>query len=78
MHHHTKTCRKYESTCRFYFPRLPTLRTIVSTPARILYKDLDPEEKIEKIDSAKKIKRKVIEVLEDKEAMKEIQNIKLP
>ena len=25
MHHHTKTCRKYSCTCRFFFPRFPCL-----------------------------------------------------
>ena len=36
IHHHTKTCRKYGSKCRFNFPRYPTIRTIVSVP----YKNL--------------------------------------
>ena len=37
IHHHTKTCRKYSSTsCRFNFPRFPSLRTLVSVPLRML------------------------------------------
>ena len=28
VHHHTKTCRKYDSSCRFNYPRFPTPNTI--------------------------------------------------
>ena len=31
-HSHTKACRKYESSCRFNFPRYPSTRTIISVP----------------------------------------------
>ena len=31
-HHHTFSCRKAGSRCRFHFPRLPSLRTILSKP----------------------------------------------
>ena len=29
-HHHTKTCRKYKTDCRFKFPRYPSLFYIIS------------------------------------------------
>ena len=32
IHHHTKTCRKYGSNCRFNFPRFPSEETIVAQP----------------------------------------------
>ena len=35
MHHHTKTCRKYGCTCRFHYPRFPSLRTLISVPLRM-------------------------------------------
>ena len=30
VHHHTKTCRKYETDCRFIFPRLPSMFNIIA------------------------------------------------
>ena len=35
-HHHTKTCRKHDTTCRFKYPRFPSPRTIIVTPCSIL------------------------------------------
>ena len=35
LHHHSKTCRKYDSTaCRFGFPRFPSNRTIIAQPIK--------------------------------------------
>ena len=31
-HHHTKTCRKHDTTCRFKYPRYPTPETIIVKP----------------------------------------------
>ena len=40
VHHHTRACRKYNTTnCRFHFPRFPVNETLVSVPARIKYPD---------------------------------------
>ena len=36
IHGHTKTCRKYQTVCRFGFPKFPSLRTIVSVPYKML------------------------------------------
>ena len=30
-HHHTFTCRKYNITCRFNFPKFPMWKTIISS-----------------------------------------------
>ena len=30
VHHHTKTCRKYNTDCRFCFPRLPSNHCIIA------------------------------------------------
>ena len=32
IHHHTKTCRKYGSKCRFNFPKFPSEQTIIAQP----------------------------------------------
>ena len=31
-HHHTKTCRKHDTTCRFNYPRFPAPHTIIVRP----------------------------------------------
>ena len=31
-HHHTKTCRKHDTTCRFKYPRYPSPHTIIVEP----------------------------------------------
>ena len=30
IHHHTHTCRKYSTKCRFFFLRYPSVRTIIA------------------------------------------------
>ena len=57
VHHHTKTCRKYSCECRFYFPRYPSLRTIVAVPARIYYSS--PEERDKAVEESKEVLAKV-------------------
>ena len=32
IHHHTRTCRKYGSKCRFKFPKFPSEETIIAQP----------------------------------------------
>ena len=34
VHHHSKTCRKYDSSCRFNYPKFPTPKTIVAKPLK--------------------------------------------
>ena len=70
MHHHTKTCRKFEQICRFFYPRFPSLKTIVSVP---FYKlNLTKEEQEAKLESSKKVLKQVKEILEDEEIMDEL------
>ena len=32
IHNHTKSCRKYDTTCRFGFGKFPIWRTLISKP----------------------------------------------
>ena len=41
QHHHTKTCKKYKTICRFKFPKLPSYKTIITLP---MNKNLNDEE----------------------------------
>ena len=45
IHHHSKTCRKYGSHCRFGFPRYPSEETIVAQPLNEL--DFPSKEELE-------------------------------
>ena len=73
MHHHTKTCRKYDCKCRFFSPRFPCLRTIVAEPVRMT--STSPEKQKEILDHYKQILEKVKIVLEDENAMEEIRKV---
>ena len=51
-HNHTKTCRKYSDvSCRFHFPRFPSLKTLVSVPIRQL--KMSDQEKKKKVKGEK-------------------------
>ena len=73
-HSHTKACRKYGGTkCRFDFPRFPTLRTLISSPVKVLKKS---EREIEEtLKTSKNVLKKVKVVLEDDEVMKKTNRI---
>ena len=32
QHKHTKACRKYQSSCRFSFPKYPVWKTLITDP----------------------------------------------
>ena len=32
IHHHSKSCRKYGTNCRFSYPRFPSKQTIIAEP----------------------------------------------
>ena len=74
-HHHTKTCRKCTPACRFFFPRFPTLRTIVSVPIKNT-KEKDPAKQKELLANSEIVKQKVKEILENEDQMKELEKIK--
>ena len=69
QHHHTKTCRKYQTKCRFKFPKLPSYRTLIARPPG---KDTSNEEKKILEAQHEKVLKKVKEVLEDKEIVDSI------
>ena len=61
MHHHTRSCKKYNGRCRYGFPRLPCKETIVAKPCN------EPDEKKKKvlIAAAMDTLAKAMEVLDD-------------
>ena len=67
-HHHTKTCRKHDTSCRFGYPRFPSPFTIIVTPCTAE----SQEEKQKILLKNQKILRKVQDVLEDEEAVQKI------
>ena len=68
--HFNQSCRKKGPNCKYKFPRFPSLKTIIAIPSRIKYKDKEEKEKQELAKSQKCLK-KVKQVLEDEEFMKE-------
>ena len=69
-HHHTRTCRKKNTNCRFNFPRLVSPKTILSIPARILYPD--EEERVKILDKYNKVMGKIKDCLENDDLIKEL------
>ena len=67
IHNHTKTCKKYLVECRFWFPRFPSLRTIIAVPAEVIYKD--PDVATKKLQEANAMLKLVKDVLEDDDEM---------
>ena len=67
-HHHTKTCRKHDTTCRFKYPRYPAPHTSIVEPC----KGKTPKEKEAKLAKHHIVLRKVSDVLENEEIVKKI------
>ena len=67
-HHHTKSCRKYDTSCRFLFPRYPSIKTIIAKPIS----GVSNEQKTKLLQTFNKILMKVSEVLMDEDAVSEI------
>merc|ERR1712082_536419 len=67
-HHHTKTCRKHGSTCRFNYPKYPSPHTIVTQPCQVK----DPKERDALLTKYQTILRKVKIILEDENENKKI------
>ena len=65
VHHHTKTCKKYDSSCRFNYPKFPTPKTIVAKPCK-------KEERQNIMNKCNEILQKVFTVLEEKEMIEKI------
>ena len=64
-HCHTKTCRKYDSSCRFNFPRYPSRRTIIAVPLS----NVSDDERKEMLKNQTVILKKVSDVLQDNDAI---------
>ena len=45
IHSHTKSCRKYDCLCRFFYPKFPSVRTIIAEPIS----GTDSEDKTERL-----------------------------
>jgi hypothetical protein len=69
QHHHTKTCRKYQTVCRFKFPKLPSYVTIIARPPG---KNIPAQEKKSLEAKHDAVIKKVKEVLNDDDMMKSI------
>ena len=67
-HHHTKTCRKHDTTCRFKYPRYPSPYTIVVEPCEVI----SQEEKEALLAKNHIVLRKVRDVLEDEDLVDKI------
>ena len=67
VHHHTRSCRKYNNPCRFKYPKYPSHKTIVAKPLK--GNKIEKDKKIKKID---KILTRVHTVLEDSQALDRI------
>ena len=67
IHHHTRTCRKYDSSCRFNYPKLQTPKTIIAKPLR------GQKDEIRKtLCKNNEILQKVSDVLMEESTIKEI------
>ena len=73
-HHHTFSCRKRSSKCRFNFPRFPCLYTQVAIPLRLRFGD-DEEGKRKEMMKTRIVLHKVREILEDDERMDEVNKL---
>ena len=67
-HHHTKTCRKHDTTCRFKYPRFPAPYTIIVQPVQA--ESVEKEQEL--LIKYREILRKVKHVLENEELVSEI------
>ena len=74
-HHHTFSCRKRSSKCRFNFPRFPCLYTQVAIPLRLRFGEDDEEGKRKEMMKTRMVLHKVREILEDEERMEEVNKL---
>ena len=67
IHRHSRTCRKYETICRFNFAKFPIWKTLISKPV-----NLPLTEKQEKMNKYKEILTKVKAIIDDDELIQKI------
>ena len=75
MHHHTMTCKKYGCDCRFYFPRFPSRKTIIAEPVHMMEPSSEKQNAL--LLESKAVLGKVKIILEEKEQMEKICNVRL-
>ena len=69
VHHHTRSCRKYNEMCRFNYPRFPCHKTIIAKPLK------GRKEEIKELTNKyETLLKKVREILLDEEKISEIMN----
>ena len=71
-HHHTKTCQKFSTECRFHFPKYPAPHTIIAQPMKDSGK-----KRTKKMEKHSKILEAVKEIIEDEKSIEKIMK-KLP
>ena len=74
QHRHSRSCERPGTNCRFNFPQLPSLYTLVAVPTRITCKEI--EERRELHNHIKVVLGRVRKVLETEEAMERINSIR--
>ena len=62
-----RSCHKKSPKCRYFFPRFPSLKTIIAVPAKVRFPDEDL--RIAEVQKCKALKLKVQNILEYKSAM---------
>ena len=68
IHSHTKSCRKYDCPCRFLFPRVPSIQTIIAEPISGIKND----ERNERLKKYEETLDKVRYIINDSDAVEEI------
>ena len=73
QHVHSRACERPGTNCRFYFPQLPSLHTMLAVPTRITCEDI--EKRTELHSQIKAVLGRVKKVLENKETMERINQV---
>ena len=73
QHVHSRACERPGTNCRFYFPQLPSLHTMLAVPTRITCEDI--EKRTELHSQIKAVLGRVKKVLENKETMEGINQV---
>ena len=67
VHHHTRTCKKYNQTCRFNYPRSPFHETIIAQPLKVT-----KDEKDKLLKKQDEVLSKMMKVLDDEKVLENI------
>ena len=73
QHVHSRACERPGTNCRFNFPQLPSLHTLLAVPTRITCEDI--EKRTELHSHIKAVLGRVKKVLENKESMERISQV---